>query len=63
MPNQELAEELRKPVIRKFEKWKAYPSFIDNIWDAGLPDMQFISKFNKAFWFLLCVIDVYSISV
>ena len=26
IPNQELAEELHKPVIRKFEKRKIYPS-------------------------------------
>ena len=34
--------------------------FIDNIWDADLADMQRISKFNKGFRFLLCVIDFYS---
>ena len=35
----ELAEELHKPVIRKFQKLKVYPSFIDNIWGADLADM------------------------
>ena len=25
-----------------------------------LPDMQLLSKFNKGFRFLLCVIDIYS---
>ena len=34
--------------------------FIDNIWGADLGDMQLISKFNKGFRFLLCVIDIYS---
>ena len=29
--NQELAEELQKPIIRKFEKRKVYSFFIDNI--------------------------------
>ena len=33
--NQELAEELYKPIIKKFEKRKAYPPFIDNIWGGG----------------------------
>ena len=37
MPNEELAEELYKPIIRKFEKQKAHSSFIDNIWVLILP--------------------------
>ena len=32
----ELAEELHKINIRKFKKRKVHPSFIDNIWGAGL---------------------------
>ena len=31
MPNQQLAEELLKPVIRKFEKCKVYSSFKGNV--------------------------------
>ena len=31
-PNQELAEELLKSIIRKFEKQKVYPSFKDSNW-------------------------------
>ena len=38
--NKELAEELHKPIIRKFKKRKVYSSFIDNIWGADLADMQ-----------------------
>ena len=45
--NKELAEELHKPIIRKFEKRKVYSSFIDKIWDADLADMELRSKFNK----------------
>ena len=30
------------------------------IWGADLADMQLISKFNKGFRFLLCVIDIFS---
>ena len=33
---------------------------MNNIWAADLADMQLISKFNKEFRFLLCVIDIYS---
>ena len=46
MTSQELAEELHKPIIRKFEKWKVYSSFIGNSWGADIVDMQLISKFN-----------------
>ena len=31
MPNQQLAEDSHKPIIRKFEKRKVYSSFKDNI--------------------------------
>ena len=30
------------------------------MWAVDLTDMQLISKFNKGFKFLLCVIDIYS---
>ena len=46
MSNQQLAEELQKTRIRKFEKCKVYSSFKDNIWAANLADMHLISKFN-----------------
>ena len=58
--NKQLAEELYKPIIRKFNKSEVYSAFKDNIWAADLADMQLISKFNKEFRFLLCVIDIYS---
>ena len=58
--NIQLADKLHKPIIRKFEKRKVYSSFRDNIWGADLADMQLLSKFNKGFRFLLCVIDIYS---
>ena len=31
MSNQQLAEELNKPIIREFKKWKVNSPFIDNI--------------------------------
>ena len=58
--NQQLAKELHKPIIRKFEKRKVHTAFKDNIWDADLADMQLLSKYNKGFRFLLCVIDIFS---
>ena len=60
MSNKELAEELLKPIIRKFEERKVYSPFIDNIWGADLADNQSISKFNKGIRFSLCVIDIFS---
>ena len=60
IPNKELIEELHKPIIRKFNKWKVHPPSIDNIWGADLADMQLVSKFNKGIMFLLWVIDIFS---
>ena len=57
---QQLAEELHKPIIRKFNKRKVQSPFIEKIWGAILADMQLLSKFNNGFRFLLCVIDIYS---
>ena len=56
--NQQLAEELHKPIIKKFEKRKLHAAFKDNIWGADLADMQLLSKYNKGIRFLLCVIDI-----
>ena len=58
--NIKLANELHKPIIRKFNKRKVYSSFKDNIWGADSADMQLLSKFNKGIKYLLCVIDLFS---
>ena len=58
--NEQLLEELHRPIITKFKKGKVCSTFKDNIWGADLGDMQLISKFNKRFKFLLCVIDIFS---
>ena len=42
--NQQLAEELHKPIIRKFEKRKVHAAFNDNIWGADLAYMQLLNK-------------------
>ena len=55
-----LADELHKPIIKKFKRRKVYSSFKDNIWGVDLADMQLISKFNKGVKYLLCVIDLFS---
>ena len=52
-----LADELHKPVIKKFNKRKVYSQFKDNIWGVDLADMQSLSKKNKGIKYLLCAID------
>ena len=54
------ADELHKPIIKKFEKRKVYSQFKDNIWGVDLADMQSISRKNKGIKYLLCVMDLYS---
>ena len=58
--NVKLANELHKPVIKKFSKCKVYTSFKDNIWGVDLADMQVLSRQNKGIKYLLCVIDLFS---
>ena len=48
-----LADELHKPVIKKFNKRKVYSQFKDNIWGVDLADMQSLSKKNKGIKYLL----------
>ena len=48
----ELAEELHKEIIRKFEKRKVYSQFVGNIRGTDLADTQLISNFGKGFRFL-----------
>ena len=55
-----LADELHKPVIRKFNKRKVYSQFKDYIWGVDLADMQSLSKKNKGIKYLLCAIDLFS---
>ena len=49
--NEQLAEELHKPIIRKLEKQKLHSYFKDNIWVGDLAGIQLISKFNKGICF------------
>ena len=57
---QTLAEELHKPIRRKFKKCRVLVNGIDKIWAADLVDMQSFSKFNRSVKYLLAVIDVFS---
>ena len=55
-----LAEELHKPVIKKFRKRRVYVKGIDQIFAADLVDMQQFSRDNKGVKYLLTVIDILS---
>ena len=59
MPNQQLVNELHKPIIIKFIGTKVYSSFKDDIWDVDLADMTLIRKYNKGMRYLLCAIDLF----
>ena len=59
-PNYQLANELHKPITKKFQKRKVYSFFRDNIWGVDLADMQSLSKYNKGIKYILCAIDLFS---
>jgi len=56
----ELAEELHKPVVKKFRKRKVYVKGIDEILAADLIKMQVYSDYNDSVKYLLTVIDIFS---
>ena len=45
--NQQLVEELQRPIFRKFKKRTVYSSFKDNICGADLADMQLMASLTK----------------
>ena len=55
-----LAEELHKPVTRKFQKRRVIARGVDNIWAADLVDMKAFAKDNEGVKYLLTVLDVFS---
>ena len=57
---QNLANELHRPIRRRFPKRKVISYGIDNIWAADLVEMGKFSKWNKGIKYLLMVIDVFS---
>ena len=57
---QQLAEELHKPITRKFTKRRVFVKGVDEIWAADLVEMEKFSDWNKGFKYLLMVIDVFS---
>ena len=57
---QQLAEELHKPITRKFTKRRVFVKGVDEIWAADLVEMGRFSDWNKGIKYMLMVIDVFS---
>ena len=55
-----IAEELHKPVRRKFRKRRVLVSGNNKIWAADLADMSKLSRDNKGNKYLLLVIDIFN---
>ena len=51
--NEQLAEELHKPVTKKFKRRKVYARFKDNTWAADLAEIGSLSSKNKNVKYLL----------
>ena len=58
--NEQLAEELHKPVIKKFKRSKVSARFKDNIWAVDLAEIESLSSKNKNVKYLLCVTDLFT---
>ena len=56
--NDDIVEELHKPVIKKLKKRKLCARFKGNIWAADLVEMRSLSSFNRGVKHLLHVIDI-----
>ena len=57
---QQLADELHKPIKRNFTWRRFITTGIDKIWCSDLVEMQPFSKWNKGNRYLLMVLDLFS---
>ena len=55
-----LADELHKPIRRKFVKRRVFASDVNAIWSADLVEMQPFAKQNRGYKYILMIIDVFS---
>ena len=60
MWSSQLADELHKPVRRRFQKRSVFAKQVDDIWTADLVDMSPYSRSNSGYKHLLTVIDIFS---
>ena len=57
---QQLADELHKPIKRNFTRRSVIAYGIDKIWCSDLVEMQQFNKSNKGYRYLLMVLDLFS---
>ena len=57
---QQLADELHKPIKRNFTRRRVLVNHVDEVWCSDLVEMQQFSKWNKGYRYLLMVLDVFS---
>lgn len=55
-----LANELHRPVKKTFKKRQVFARNVDDFWAADLVDMQYFSRANKGYKYILMIIDVFS---
>ena len=58
--NEKLADELHKPVRRKFQRRQVLAYNVDDIWSCDLVEMQEWASQNKGYRYMLNVVDVLS---
>ena len=56
----ELADELHKPIKRKFQKRFVFVRNVDDTWAVDLIEMRPFSRVNKGMKYILMVIDIFS---
>ena len=52
--NEQLAEELHKPILKKFKRRKVYARLKDNIWAGDIAEMGSLSSKYRNVRYLLC---------
>ena len=58
---EKLANELHKPIIKKFKRRKVnFGNEPNNIWSADLIDLKKLKKYNNGFQYIINIIDLYS---
>ena len=58
--NEVLAQELQKPLIKKFKRRIVYARFKENTWAADFAEMGSLSYKNPHVKYLLCRVDVFT---
>ena len=58
--NEKLAEELHKPVTKKFKRRKVLARFKTKFWVANFTEKGSLSSKNKNVKYLLCIIGAFS---